>query len=131
MIRFSTGELDDFKSMQEAHMMDTCLIAEPAKTADSNNIPIDGWDWNTAEESDCGIDTSPGKEMLDQVPSSTAVMRLPIDTVVSAQARVRVTYRFGIPETSPVTYNVIGTPRQGPSGLLVWLTNVTDGTDGG
>lgn len=130
MMRFSRGELDDMKTMQEAHMMDTCLIAEPAKTTDLYNLPINGWDWDEAEESDCGLDTSPSKELLDQVPSSTAVMRLPSEIVISAQARVRVTHRFGIPESDPVTYEVIGTPRQGPSGLLVWLKNVTDGTDG-
>ena len=129
-MKFSLGELDDMRMAQEAHMMDTCLIAEPTKTTGGYNLPAESWNWDNAAESDCGFDASPSKELLDQVPTSTAVVRLPIDTVISNQARARVTHRFSIPESSPITYEVIGTPRQGPSGLLVWLKNVTDGSDG-
>ena len=128
-MKFSPGELQDMQGVQEAHMMDTCLIAEPAKTTGTYNLQVDGWNWAQAEESDCGFDASPSKELLDQVPSSTAVVRLPIATVISHQARIRITHRFGVSLDTPVTFDVIGTPRQGPSGLLVWLANVTDGSD--
>lgn len=129
-MKFSSGELQEMQATQDAHMMDTCLIAEPAKTTDNYNLPAKSWNWDEAEELDCGFDASPSKELLDQVPASTAVVRLPIATVVSHQARLRITHRFGVPLDTPITFDVIGTARQGPSGLMVWLSNVTDGTDG-
>lgn len=129
MMNFSPGELNDMREAQEAHMMDTCLIAEPAKTADSYNLPAESWDWTAAETSLCGFDSSPSQELLNQVPSSEAVLRLPIETILSNQARVRVTKRFDETQDTPMTYEVIGAPRSGPSGLLIWLKQVTDGSD--
>lgn len=126
---FSRGELDDMRDVQEAHMMDTCLIAEPTKTTNESNLPVASYDWDEAEQSICGFDPSPSQELLDQVPNSEAVNRMPIDTVISNEAYIRITKRFG--ETiDPLTYQVIGSPRRGPSGLLVWLVSVTDGSDG-
>lgn len=125
---FSSGELSDLRATQEAHMMDTCLIAEPTTTTNSYNLPSRSWNWVGATESACGFDASPSKELLDQVPYSEAVVRLPIGTTISNVARVRVTERFGVTESSPITFEVIGAPRQGPSGLLVWLKKVTDGS---
>ena len=111
-------------------MMDTCLIAEPSKTTDRYNLTVNDWDWDAAEESDCGLNLNPSQELLDQVPTSTAVMRMPLETVISSKARVRVTHRFGVPLQAAITFDVIGTPRPGPSGLMIWLTTVTDGSDG-
>ena len=110
-------------------MMDTCLIAEPTKTTNESNLPVAFFDWDEAETSICGLNPNPSQELLDQVPESQAVLRLPIDTVISNEAYIRITKRFD-ESIDPVTYHVIGTPRQGPSGLLVWLKRVTDGSDG-
>lgn len=130
VMMFSAGELSDMRDAQEGHMMDICLLAEPSKTTDPYNLPKDSWNWNAAVESACGFYANPGKELLDQVPEAEAVVRLPIDLALSHQARLRVIQRFGEVQADPVTYDVIGTPRLGPSGLLVWLKKVTDGSDG-
>jgi len=130
VMQFSRGELDELRAVQEAHMLDTCLIAEPTKTTDIYNVPVEAWAWTTAEESVCGFDASPSQELLNQVPSSEAVVRLPVETVISHQARIRIMKRFGETQAAPLTFEVIGAPRLGPSGLLVWLKKVTDGSDG-
>jgi len=128
-LTFSAGELDGMRDVQTAHMMDSCLIAEPTSTTNADNVPEDSFNWTNAAQSPCGFNANPSKELLDQVPSSEAVVRLPIDTDISNGARVRVTKRFGETQTAPITYGVIGMPRQGPSGLLVWLVKITDGSD--
>src|SRR5688500_2029210 len=97
---FSRGELADMRDVQEAHMMDSCLIAEPTITTDADNVPEESFNWNDATQSICGFNASPSKELLDQVPSSEAVVRLPIDTDISNGARVRITKRFGETQAS-------------------------------
>lgn len=128
VLKFSAQELDDFELVQEAHMMDTCLIAEPSTTQDDYNNDVETFDWVNAEQSACGFNANPSKEVLNQVPASEAVIRLPALTVISNQARVRITKRFGATQSSPVDYEVIGMPRLGPSGYLIWLKKVTDGS---
>jgi len=130
VLKFSPAELEDMQETQEDHMMDTCLIAEPSTTQDTYNNDVETFDWTTAEKSDCGFNPNPSKEVLNQVPTSEAVVRLPELTTISNQARLRITRRFGKSEASPDTFEVVGKPRLGPSGLLVWLKKVTDGSDG-
>jgi len=128
-LNFSRGELDGMRDAQEGHMMDTCLIAEPTKTTNESNLPVASYDWTEALESICGFNANPSQELLDQVPNSEAVVRLPVETTISNEAYVRITRRFD-ESITPMTYQVIGTPRQGPSGLQAWLVSVTDGSDG-
>lgn len=128
-LMFGRGELNDMRSTQELHMMDSCLIAEPTTSTDSYNLPSKSWNWDNAEQSMCGFNANPSKELLDQVPESQAVCRLPIETVLNHRSRIRITHRFG-EAIDAITFDVIGTPRQGPSGLLAWLKKVTDGSDG-
>jgi hypothetical protein len=130
VMSFSPSELTDLRDAQQTHMMDTCLICEPTSTNDTYNLPAHTFDWDEAEESPCGLNASPSKELLSQVPNSEAVLRLPIGTTISNLARTRITKRFGETQSSPITYEVIGMPRLGPSGMLVWLKKVTDGSDG-
>lgn len=127
---FSPGELDDMRDVQEAHMMDSCLIAEPSVTTDDYNNEVESYNWTAAPQSPCGFDADPKPEVLNQVPMSEVVIRLPHDTEISNRARIRITKRFGEREDNPITYSVVGMPEKGPSGLRVWLKKVTDGSDG-
>jgi hypothetical protein len=127
-LQFSAQELEDLDVVQTMHMMDTCLIAEPTVTTNVYNLPEESFTWNPARKHACGFDGHPSRELLSQVPDSQAVVRLPIDTTITHRARVRITKRHGRTIT-PITFAVIGQPRQGPSGLLVWLTKITDGSD--
>jgi hypothetical protein len=113
---------------QEAHMMDTCLIAEPTSTEDDYNNEVETFTWASAPQEVCGFNGNPSREVLNQVPTSEAIVRVPITRTISNRARVRITKRFGETEASPITYEVVGMPRSGPSGKLVWLKKVTDGS---
>lgn len=128
-LMFSVGDLAGMRDTQEAHMMDFCLIAEPTVTTNSDNVPEDSFSWTNAAQSICGFNANSSKELLEQVPSSEAVVRLPIDTEISNGARVRLTKRFGETQAAPITYGVVGMPKLGPSGLQVWLVKITDGSD--
>lgn len=128
MLPLTAGERELMEGTQEAAMMDTCLIAEPSTTEDAYNNPVAAWTWSSATESECGFNPSPSREVMRQVPECDAVLRLPVDTTISAVARVRITKRFGETQSSPRNYEVIGNPRRGASGLLVWLRKVTDGS---
>lgn len=125
---FSAQELDDLDDVQTMHMMDTCLLAEPTITTNIYNLPEESFNWNTAKKHECGFDGNPSRELLAQVPDSQAVIRLPISITITNRARIRITKRHGRTITA-ITFAVIGEPRQGPSGLLVWLTKITDGSD--
>jgi len=128
MFPLTAGERALMETTQEAAMMDTCLIAEPTSTPDGYNNPVESWNWSTATEVECGFSASPSREIMRQVPECQATVRLPIGTAASSRARVRISKRFGEVEASPVTYEVIGVPRRGASGLLVLLKQVTDGS---
>jgi hypothetical protein len=62
-----------------------------------------------------------------EVVLTDAVLRLPIDSVVTNVDRVQVTHRYGEMLLTPWTFAVIGMPRRGPSGLLLNLRLVTFG----
>ncbi len=129
MIPLSSQELADMRVTQDGAMQDTCLIAEPGTSStNAYKLPTNTWDWAHATQSECGFDASPSAEVLNQVPTSEVTLRLPVTRTISNRARVRVTKRFGETQASPVTYEVVGMPRLGPSGLLVWLKKVTDGS---
>ncbi len=110
VLHFSDGELDDMANAQEGHMMDSCLIAEPSSTENIYNLPSETYAWNSATQSYCGFNANPGKEVLNQVPDSQAVVRLPIETTVTYRAMIRITKLFGR-TIAPITFRVIGQPR--------------------
>lgn len=77
----------------------------------------------------CGYQAKAKEVMQDtQVVMTDVILRMPIDTVISNRDRVKVTKRFGVAIT-PETYEILGAPERGPSGLVLKLRKVTDGSD--
>lgn len=78
----------------------------------------------------CGFNATAHREVMvdSQVALTDAVVRLPIDTVLSNLDRIRITHRHGVALTDAVDYEILGEPARGPSGLVVLLRLVTDGS---
>lgn len=62
-----------------------------------------------------------------EVVTADAVLRLPIDTVITSIDRVAVTKRANVPVPLQA-YGVLGQPARGPTALVVELELVTDGS---
>lgn len=127
MRAFTPGELAGLRKAQEAAMMDRCTIlayhdGTPGAYGKPRQEYIPGA--NVA----CGYDATARKEVMDgaQTAITDARLRLPLGTAISHLDRLRITHRLGVLlDTQPV-YEIIGEPRQGPSGLLLNLRSVTD-----
>lgn len=127
-LSFSTDELAAMQVAQDAHMMDACTIdAYSAGAADAYGNPSDGW--TSGSEIACGFKQAKPREIMGttRVPEWDAQLRLPIDTAVDPRDRITLTKRHGVAVT-PVTYEILGSPRRGPSGLVVDLVKITDGS---
>lgn len=130
MREFSVTELDRMEVTQEAVMQDTCELLTFVEVEDEYGVPQKVW--SVLDTLQCGLSHSAtnSEGMLDaeggtQVPIETRTLRLPADTVVSNLMRVRITHRFNVEQDDPVTYEIIGDPQLGPSGLLVQVERVT------
>ena len=127
-LSFSTAELAALQAAQDAHMMDACTIdAYSTGAADAYGNPSDSW--ASGSEMDCGFEQAKPREIMGttRVPEWDARLRLPIETSVDPRDRITVTKRHGVAVT-PVTYEILGSPRRGPSGLVVDLVRITDGS---
>lgn len=137
MIGFSAGELANLRATQDGAMLDACYIldATPGAT-DAWNRP--GAPTYAARESGgdpvefaCGYNPHQGEEAQasGEVVVGDAVLRLPIGTTITSTARVKIVARDGEALASPPTYEIIGRPERGRTGLRLVLRLVTDGSD--
>lgn len=121
------GELATLKRAQEDHMMDTCVrLVYAAATNDAYGLPNATYT-PAATSLTCGLNESPSREMMNQVAGVEAALRLPAGTTLDVRDRLRLTHRFGTAVTN-VDYEIVGLPRLGPSGLVVPIRRVTDGS---
>ena len=125
MTGLRAGELTGLQTTQAGHMMDTCVRLVYSSALDAYNIPQPTY--TPGDTLACGFNPSPSRELMNQVPEVEAVLRLSVDTVLDVRDRIRVTQRFGAAVTNE-DYEIAGQPRRGPSGLLVPLKKVTDGS---
>lgn len=126
---FSTDELAGLQAAQEAHHMDTCTIDVYTDAgADAFGNPNPSWVAGSALA--CGFQPSVPDEELDasHVPVFDAKLRLPIGTTVNPQNRITITKRHGVTLSPSRTFEIVGEPKRGPSGLVVELKAVTDGS---
>lgn len=127
-LSFSSLELAGQQYAQQAHMMDTGTVDVYTDAGDdAYNNPNPSWVAGTPTA--CGFMATRDEEGNEagKVPLRDARLRLPIGTTITAKDQFTLTKRHGIAIT-PVTYAVVGTPKQGPSGLVVDLELVTDGS---
>lgn len=125
---FSTAELESMQDTQTGAMMDAAIVL--TRAAASGDYGYGPATYTAGSTLACGFDPKPREVMGDtQVEMSDGRLRLPIATTVTHLDRVKVTKRFGV--TTPAqTYEILGQPRRGPSGLVLNLRRVTDGSDG-
>ncbi len=128
----SAGELAAMQITQEAAMPDTCVISAYSDGSLAPNgkpraIYTDGL------ATICGfsaVATIGGwREIRDtaQVPATDGTIRLPISKNVSNLDRIRITHRFGVALIAPETFEIVGQPKRGPSGLLVPVRRIGSG----
>lgn len=131
MRAFSSEELSRMQSTQEDAMQDTCvLLTRSEASTDEYNLPV--VEWTESDPISCGLGfESPDREEgmdLAEVAMAEPKLRLPIDTDITNVDRVRMTYRFGVALDTALTFELVGNPTRGPSGLVVQLKAVTDGS---
>lgn len=111
-------------------MQDTCIILTRSTAVDDYNWPVESW--ADGAVSVCGLNFDPTTEgMTDtQVEQVDLEMRLPLgkESLIIATARVKITKRYGVTLTTQPVFKVISGPDRGPSGLVVKLERVTDGS---
>jgi hypothetical protein len=128
MRAFDYGELDGMRATQDSAMMDTCILGERVELSrDVYGMPVVGWSWG--DPVICGLNPVKHVEIMDgtEVVLTDAMLRLPIDTVITHVDRVQITHRYGEALIMPWVFACIGMPRRGPSGLLLNLRMITFG----
>lgn len=120
------GELAGMKTAQEWHMMDTCQVLAYSQTPDAYNIPSPTY--TAGSTIACGLGPISFGEVLAQaeVPAATAEIRLPIATVITSEDRIRMIGRLGTTLGTPEDYEIVGNPRQGPSGIVAQVKRITE-----
>ena len=130
MRSLSPTELARMQATQESAMQDTCVILTRSTAVDDYNWPVESWADGVV--SVCGLNFDPRTEgMTDtQVEQVDLEMRLPLgkESLITATARVKVTKRYGVTISPQPVYEVVSGPDRGPSGLVVKLERVTDGS---
>ncbi len=128
---FTAGQLGAMQTTQESAMQDEAqLLTRSSSSNDDYGRPVEVF--TAGALYDCGFDPSAEAEGMDEaeVAQMAAKMRLPL----SAQGdfdnadRWKITKRFGVTLTSQPDYEIVGDPERGPSGLVLNLKLVTDGS---
>lgn len=127
MNHFTPTELQRMQDAQDGAMQDQCVILGYV-TGERSPYNTPNEEWVEAGSSVCGVKEGSRSEVMDgtEVVLADAELRLPIDTSIDRRDRIQVTHRYGV-AVEPVTYEIIGKPRRGPSGLQLMLREVTDG----
>ena len=119
---FSTTELTGMRSVQEAHMMDTCVIYRvTSKVKNTRGIYEKTFDAGT--ESICGVQKDPlevrnGENM--RLADVDVILRLPLAVKVKPDDEIEITKRFG-ESVTPIRYEVTRYVNDGPSGCRAYL----------
>lgn len=128
---FTATELARMQSTQESAMQDRCeLLDYQAVGQDEFGNPR--MSYVVMDTVACGFWPNRQVEVMQgtQVSLTDAQLRLSLDdeSTVDNLSRVRIVYRFDVELDEPVTYEVIGLESRGPSGLVLNLRLVTDGS---
>ena len=131
MRTFTEDELERMQDTQEGAMQDTCQILtyDPSST-DDYGMPVEVW--TLGDVVACGFDPSAREEINfgTEVAMTDAVLRLPIDTDITNHDRIKMLRRYDddLEETDQEKYEILGNPERGPSGLVLNLRRITDGS---
>ena len=119
---FSTIELNGMRDVQEAHMMDTCVIYRvTSRTKNTRGETIKTFDKGTV--SICGLQMEPtAKEYGGSFIEANidAILRLPLGTEVEPDDEIEIVKRSG-EDVPHRRYEVERYTNDGPSGCRAYL----------
>ncbi len=119
---------NEFAAMQKTHidaMRDRCVLMEQQKTASRYNEQTTTY--TDGGSTVCGFNPGGSEEVLEStaVVITKPTLRLPIDTVIAAPWRVRITHRNGQLLAQALMFDVIGDPTTIGTAIVVELATVT------
>ena len=129
MRHFTATELTRMRSTQDGAMQDTCRIGAYTSVDDAYNLPSVIYVYG--DEVVCGLDLiSPTEQQASgEVPIIDAKLRLPIGTTIDERDRIRIEQRYNEALTTPQVFEIEGPVDRGPSGLVLDLRLVDDGSE--
>jgi hypothetical protein len=121
---FTEVQLAGMQGTHVEHLMDTCRVGTRVDTQDSTGAAVAGYTWSAPLA--CGLQSKGGtlQEGSTQPITYDAQVRLPMGTVLGAADAVRVTKRHGVAQATPLEYEVVAPPAQGPAGLVLLVAKV-------
>lgn len=132
----SATDLASMQETQEESFMDECyrLVYTPGATGNYGKKGVSYVQESTALSCAVGYLKAgsygagvASAEGMDQVSLHSTYVRLPLDTTINHKDRIKVTSRLGSAIT-PVTYEIVGEIRRGPTALIMDVQKVTDGS---
>lgn len=116
------------RSTQDRAMQDVCRVGTYQSVDDAYNLPDPTYVYG--DEVTCGLElVQPTEEMASgEVPVINAHLRLPLATVIDERNRIRVEQRYNEALTTPQVFEIEGPVKRGPSGLMLELRLVDDGS---
>jgi len=110
-------------------MQDTCNILVYGSMTDAYGNPKAVY--TAGGDVVCGLELVSPDETQDtgDVPLIDAKLRLPIDTDIDERDRIRITHRYDVDLDTLLVFEIDGPVKRGPSGLVVALRVVDDGTE--
>lgn len=126
---FTATELTRMQSTQDTAMQDRCQVGVyTAPTSDDYALPVAVYTYGSAIV--CGVEhVNPQEEHASgEVPVIDARLRLPIGTSIDERNRIKITRRYGSELSTPQVFEIEGPVKRGPSGLVLDLRVVDDGS---
>ena len=132
MSSFSSDVLARMQATQESAMQDECQLWSYTEGSLDDYGRSSSDPYSLLTTTPCGYKPDNKGEAMGkgQVVLTAGELRLPvsIEDSLTQTARIKLTKRFGVALTTPLTFNIVGNPERGPSGLVLKLERVTDGT---
>ena len=116
------------RSTQDGAMQDVCRIGAYTADDDAYNLPDVTYVYGV--EVICGLDLmSPTEQQASgEVPVINAKLRLPIGTEIDERDRIRIEQRYNEDLDTPMIFEIEGPVDRGPSGLVLDVRIVDDGS---
>jgi head-tail adaptor len=116
----SAADLAIYRAAHIDAMHDTCYVLAHSTTRGATGEAVDVWTAGSAVV--CGLEETNGTKRYrteaTELPID-ATIRLALTVTVGAQDRIQLLTHYGETLSAPITYNVIGEPKRGPSAQVV------------
>ena len=124
-------DLTNMRAVQEGHMHDTCILRQ--YTIGNDAYGLNNPYYVALGSYSCGFHAVNPREQqaASFVPGIDARLRLSeslIDTI-DPKDRIELTHRYGEALTTTLTFEIVGPIKHGPSGLVLDLKLVSDGSE--